>query len=51
MKKLVGLLVIAFVVFYVFNDPKASADVVRNGVGVVGNAFDAVAAFLTALFR
>lgn len=51
MRKLVTILVLAFVVFYLFTQPRASADAVRNAVGVVGQGFDALVAFLTALFR
>jgi len=51
MKKLVGLLVAAFVLFYLFTEPKQAADVVRGAVGLLGNGFDAVVAFLSALFR
>jgi len=51
MKKLVGVLVAAFVVFYLFSEPKAAADAVRGGFGLVGQGFHAFVAFLTALFR
>jgi hypothetical protein len=49
-KKLVGVVVAAFVVFYLFTDPKHSADVVRGAVGLLGQGFDAIVTFLNALF-
>jgi hypothetical protein len=50
-KKLVGVVVAAFVVFYLFSEPKHAADVVRGAVDLAGQGFDAIVAFLTALFR
>jgi hypothetical protein len=51
MKKLLGVVAIAFALFYLLTQPQAAADAVRGGVGVVGDAFDALTAFVTALFR
>jgi hypothetical protein len=51
MKKLLGVVVIAFAVFYLFTEPKQAADVVRGAVTLLGDGFDRVVAFLTALFR
>jgi hypothetical protein len=51
MKKLVGAVVAVFVLFYLFTEPRHAADVVRGAVGLLGNGFDAVVAFLSALFR
>jgi hypothetical protein len=51
MKKLLGVAAIAFALFYVLTQPAAAADAVRGGIGVVGNAFDALVAFATALFK
>ena len=51
MKKLLGVLAIAFAVFYMMTQPQAAADAVRGAVSIVGNAFDAVIAFISALFR
>jgi hypothetical protein len=51
LKKLVGVLVVAFVAFYLFTEPQASADAVRRAVAVVGDAFGAMVTFLSALFR
>jgi hypothetical protein len=51
MKKLVGVAVAAFVLFYLFTEPKHAADVVRGAVALLGQGFDAVIAFLSALFR
>jgi hypothetical protein len=51
MKKLMGVAVVAFVLFYLFTEPKQAADAVRSGVVLLGDGFDAVVAFLSALFR
>ena len=50
MKKLLGVAVAAFALFYLFTEPKHSADIVKSAVVLVGDAFDAIVAFLTALF-
>jgi hypothetical protein len=49
-KKLVGVVVAAFVVFYLFSEPKHAADVVKSAVALVGEGFDAIVTFLSALF-
>jgi hypothetical protein len=51
MRKLLGVAAIAFALFYLLSQPQSAADVVRGGVGVVGDAFDALTTFITALFR
>jgi hypothetical protein len=51
MKKLLGVAAIAFALFYVLTQPTAAADAVRNGISIVGDAFDALVAFATALFN
>ena len=51
MKKVLGALAIAFALFYLLTQPQAAADAVRGAGGVVGDLFNAIAAFVTALFR
>jgi uncharacterized membrane protein len=51
MKKLLGVVVIAFAVFYLLTQPQSAAQVVRGAVGVVGDAFDSVITFISALVR
>lgn len=51
MRKLLVVIVVAFAAFYLFTEPQASADVVRNAVGVLGQGAKAVVTFLTALFH
>lgn len=51
MKKLLGVVVIAFAVFYLLTQPAAAADAVRGAGGVLQDAFHAVVTFLNALFR
>jgi hypothetical protein len=51
MKKLVGVIVIAFAVFYLLTQPQSAADGVRGGVDAVGDVFNALTAFVTRLFR
>ncbi|MEP7088916.1 MAG: hypothetical protein ABI776_02315 [Nocardioidaceae bacterium] len=50
MRKMLGVVVLAFAVYYLLTQPAAAADVVRGAVAVVGNAFNAVVKFLSALF-
>ena len=50
MRKLLGVAAIAFALFYVLTQPQGAADAVRGAVGIVGDAFDALVAFATALF-
>ena len=50
MKKLLGVAAIAFALFYVVTQPQAAADAVRGAIGIVGDAFDALVTFVTALF-
>jgi hypothetical protein len=51
MKKLLGVIVIAFAVFYLFTQPQSAADAVRGAVSVLGDAFNAVITFIGALFK
>ena len=51
MRKLLGAVAVAFALFYLLTQPHAAADAVRGAGGVVGNAFDAVISFFSALFR
>lgn len=50
MKKVVTIAVIAFAVFYVMTQPANAAEAVRGAVAVVGDAFDSLIRFITALF-
>ena len=51
MKRLLGVVAIAFAVFYLLTQPQQAADVVRGVGTVLGDAFNAVIEFMTALFR
>jgi hypothetical protein len=51
MKKVLGIVVIAFAVFFVLTQPQAAADVVKGAGAVVGDAFNSFISFITALFR
>ena len=48
MKKLLGGVVIAFALFYLLTQPQNAAEVVRGAGNVVGDAFNAVIAFISA---
>ncbi len=50
MKKVLGGLAILFALFYLFTQPVAAADAIRTAAGAVGQGFEAVIDFLTALF-
>jgi hypothetical protein len=50
MKKLLGGVAIAFALFYLLTQPQSAAEVVRGAGAVVGDAFNAMIAFMTALF-
>lgn len=51
MAKKVGiLLVVAFAAFYLLTQPAQAADAVQGAVGLVGDAFGQIQAFLSALF-
>jgi hypothetical protein len=50
MQKLLVGVVVAFAAFYLLTQPQGAADVVRGAGAVVGDAFHAVIAFITALF-
>jgi hypothetical protein len=51
MKKLLGGVVIAFALFYLLTQPQSAAEVVRGAGGVVGDAFNAVITFISAVFQ
>jgi hypothetical protein len=51
MEKLLIAVAVAFVAFYLFTRPAASAAVVHSAIDLVVNAFDAFVTFLTALFQ
>jgi hypothetical protein len=50
MKKLMGGVLIAFLLFYLLTQPENAADAVKGAGAVVGDAFNAAITFLTALF-
>jgi|KBSMisStaDraftv2_1062788.scaffolds.fasta_scaffold2738029_1 hypothetical protein len=51
MKKFVIVVLIAFAVFYMMTQPTQAADAVRGAVSIVGDAFESLIAFISALFR
>ena len=51
MKKLLGGVVIAFALFYLLTQPAAAAEVVKGAGRVVEDAFNALIAFISALFN
>jgi hypothetical protein len=51
MKRLMGVVLIAFALYYLLTQPQAAADAVRGAGGVVGDAFNAAITFLTALVK
>jgi hypothetical protein len=48
-KRILGLVVIGFVLFYLVNQPAAAADSVRGIVGALGTALQSLVTFFTAL--
>jgi hypothetical protein len=48
-KKVLLALVVIFALFYLFTRPEAAAGAVRTAVGAVGNGFDSIVTFFTAL--
>lgn len=48
-RKLVGLLLIALLVYFIIVQPAAAADSVRNIAGILKNAADSVTSFFTRL--
>jgi large-conductance mechanosensitive channel len=48
-KKVLGWLVIAFVVFYVIKAPESSAEIVRSAGQALGDAASSLAAFVGSL--
>lgn len=51
MKKVLIGLVVAFALFYLVTQPVGAADAIKGAADAVGVAFEALIAFLTALFR
>jgi hypothetical protein len=51
MKKLLGVAVVAFALFYLLTQPQSAAEVVRGAGGVVVDAFNSVITFISALVR
>ncbi len=50
MKKLLGIVVIAFALFFLLTQPQNAADAVKGAGGVVEDAFNAAISFISALF-
>lgn len=50
LKKIAGLLLIAFVVFYVLRYPDESSSAVRTGISALGDAANSVAQFVRSVF-
>ena len=50
-KKQLTLVAIAFVIFFLINQPTASADLVKNAMAGIGNAADKLAEFVRSLVR
>lgn len=48
-KKQITLLAIAFVIFFLIQQPTASADLVKNALGGVGDAANKLAEFVRSL--
>lgn len=48
-KKVVTLLVLAFAIFYVVTKPQAAAALVQNTASFIGDIFDSVVRFFSAL--
>lgn len=49
-KKLLGLLVAGFAIFYLLSQPESAAEAVRGAVGAVMEAFSQIVRFITRLF-
>lgn len=49
-KKLIGLALIAFVIFYVLSFPEESSNIVRSTIDGLGNAADSFATFVKSIF-
>jgi hypothetical protein len=49
LKKVLVWLAIAFVVFYVIQQPESSADMVKNAGQALGDAASSIAAFVSSL--
>lgn len=49
-KKLIGLLLIAFVIFYVLTFPEDSSNVIRSTVAALGDAAGNFATFVKSIF-
>jgi hypothetical protein len=49
-KRLLGLVVVAVVLYFVISQPEAAADVVRSIVALIGAALASIATFFRDLF-
>lgn len=49
-KKIVGLLLIAFVIFYVLSFPQESSNIIRSTVSALGDAASSFATFVRSIF-
>lgn len=49
-KKLIGLLLIAFVIFYILTFPEDSSNIIRATVGGLGDAAGNFATFVKSIF-
>lgn len=49
-KKIVGLLALAFVIFYVIAFPVESSEVVKSTISALGDAAESVATFVRSVF-
>lgn len=48
-KRILGLLVIGFVLFYLVNQPQGAAEAVRGAAAAVGSAINSLITFFNAL--
>lgn len=49
-KKAMSILVVAFAAFYLFTQPEGAAGAIRGAVAAVGDGFEQLVRFITALF-
>lgn len=49
-KKLIGLALIAFVIFYILTFPEDSSNIIRSTVDALGSAADNFATFVKSIF-
>ncbi len=50
LKKIIGLLLIAFVIFYVLSFPEQSSQIIRSTVSALGDAAGNFATFVQSIF-